>query len=148
MRKCLEHAVRIARVVIDTDEESFCEEEEEEDCNDSLYSEDDQDYTESFETGHMARSVKRTRKTDNGNEDAPREAKRGRTRTPLRKVPLEPTWRDYIQCHGGKEQEGRMLAVYTHNKRCFGMTNEHQSWRNARMNDKQVWGNALGTLSH
>ena len=71
----------MARVIVDTDEESF--EEDGEDCDKSLVSEDNQDYIESFETGYMARRVKRTRETDDGNKDAPtRKAKEGRTVKP------------------------------------------------------------------
>lgn len=48
-RKCPEHTARIARVIIDTDEESFYEDGE--DYNESIDFKDDQNYIESFETG-------------------------------------------------------------------------------------------------
>ena len=97
-RRCPEHGARVPRVIVDTNEESFYEDEE--DCNKSIDSEDDQNYIESFETGYMARRVKQTRETDDGNKDTPaRKAKEGRTTRPRRRVPLEPAWRDYIWRH-------------------------------------------------
>ena len=48
----------------------------------------------------MARRVKRTRETNNGNKDTlARKAKEGRTTRPWQRVPLEPDWCDHIRHH-------------------------------------------------
>ena len=122
MRECPEHATRIARVIVDTNKESFYENEE--DCNESLYSKDDQDYIESFQTGYMARCVKRTQEIEDGIKDMlARKAKEGKdyettVKSPfgaclarLYTTPLNITDRN----DGGKKQKRGMSAVHTCN---------------------------------